>query len=69
MSLKTSEKDFKLPLYPKRTRRGSVCYDRDWYPYCDVYVVKPKNPYKNKPSSAKIPREKLLKLDRRFKKK
>jgi hypothetical protein len=64
--------DYELPLYPKRTRRGGTCYYREWYPYCDIYVVKPRNPFKDESSSIildkEISREELLKLDKRFKK-
>jgi len=61
-----------LPLYPKKTKRGGTCYYRDWYPYCDLYVVKPKDPFANRSSSAtigiEISRDELLKLDKRFRK-
>ena len=47
--------DYELPLKPKRTRRGSVCYYREWNERIgDIYVVKSKNPHRNRPSSIRI---------------
>lgn len=58
MSLRKTKKDFLKPLYPKKTKRGGVCYDREWHPAPgQIHVVKAKNPFENQPSSAIIGQE------------
>lgn len=53
--LRKSKKDYPWPLYPKKTKRGGVCYDRDWHPVPGmIRVVKPKNPYRDLPSALTV---------------
>lgn len=50
--LRKSKKDYPWPLYPKKTKRGGVCYDREWHPVPGmIRVVKPKNLYRDLPSA------------------
>lgn len=49
-------KEYELNPTPKRTKRGGVCYGPREYTerVGDTYVVKSKNPHRNRPSSIRL---------------